>query len=123
MLLSSLVVRTKLASLVLHPTCSSTRLGINDALSRVAGAVADHVTIPIDWGCCGFAGDRGMLHPELTASATHAEMQAIEGQQFDAYASTNRTCEIGMTRASGHEYQHVIEVLEKATRSYDVVRN
>ena len=60
----------RIASLVIHPTCSSTRLGINPALSSVAAAVADAVSILDDWGCCAFAGDRGMLHPELTAPAT-----------------------------------------------------
>ena len=33
-------------------------------------AVAEEVVVPADWGCCAFAGDRGLLHPELTASAT-----------------------------------------------------
>ena len=30
--------------------------------------------------------------------------------------SANRTCEIGMTRATGRPYRHVIEVLEELTR-------
>ena len=34
----------------------------------------------------------------------------------DAHASCNRTCEIGMTRATGAEYRHVLELLEEATR-------
>ncbi len=50
-------------SVMVHPTCSSTRLGINPAVLRVAGAVAENVLVPQDWTCCGFAGDRGMLHP------------------------------------------------------------
>ena len=28
----------------------------------------------------------------------------------------NRTCELGMTRATGHPYRHLLEVLEEATR-------
>src|SRR5690606_17513286 len=60
----------RIASVTVHPTCSSTRLGIDGALRAVAAAVADEVVVPDDWGCCAFAGDRGMLHPELTASAT-----------------------------------------------------
>jgi D-lactate dehydrogenase len=78
--------------------------------------VASTVTIPDDWGCCAFAGDRGMLHPELTASATHGEADNLAGQTFDAYASCNRTCEIGMTRATGHDYQHILELLDGASR-------
>jgi D-lactate dehydrogenase len=33
-----------------------------------------------------------------------------------AYVSGNRTCEIGMARATGEDYRHVLEVLEEATR-------
>ena len=35
--------------------------------------------------------------------------------QFDAHASCNRTCELGMTRATGVPYRHVIEVLAELT--------
>ena len=104
------------ASLVLHPTCSSTQMGLNPALQTVGAAVASTVTVPDAWGCCGFAGDRGMLHPELTASATAAEAAEVRALDAEAHASCNRTCEIGMTRATGKEYRHVLELLEEATR-------
>jgi D-lactate dehydrogenase len=39
-----------------------------------------------------------------------------EGAGFDAFVSANRTCEIGMTRATGKPYRHVVEVLEELTR-------
>ncbi|MFJ6453978.1 FAD-binding and (Fe-S)-binding domain-containing protein [Paenarthrobacter sp. NPDC091669] len=105
----------KIGSLALHPTCSSTRMGLNAALGRVAAAVAEEVIIPEDWGCCAFAGDRGMLHPELTAAATASEARSVNERNFDAYASLNRTCELGMTRATGHQYQHVLELLASVT--------
>ena len=79
---------------------------MNDSLLRVAEAVAETVTVPDTWGCCGFAGDRGLLHPELTASATKAQAAELAEGRFDAYASCNRTCELGMTRATGTQYQH-----------------
>ena len=106
----------KVASLALHPTCSSTRMGLNPALQTVAEAAAQTVQVPANWGCCAFAGDRGMLHPELTASAT--EVQAAEVRAFaaTAHASCNRTCELGMTRATEQPYEHVLELLERATR-------
>jgi len=106
----------KLESLALHPTCSSTRLGSNDALGAVAGAVADRVEIPESWGCCAFAGDRGMLHPELTASATAKQAAEVAEMGVAAHASCNRTCELGMTRATGAPYRHVLELLEEVTR-------
>lgn len=82
----------------------------------LAGAIADEVVIPDDWQCCGFAGDRGLLRPELTASATRGEAAAIGQREFSAYASVNRTCEIGMTRATGATYHHLLELVERATR-------
>ncbi len=103
-------------SLVLHPTCSSTQMGLNDALRALGEAVAETVTVPDAWGCCAFAGDRGMLHPELTASATAAEAAEVRAIGADLHASCNRTCEIGMTRATGRDYRHVVELLEEATR-------
>ena len=110
--LPGLHIGRKLASLALHPTCSSTRLGLDADLARIAAAVADEVVIPEGWQCCGFAGDRGLLHPELTASATAAEAAAVTGRDFTAYASVNRTCEIGLARATGRTYHHLLELLD-----------
>jgi len=101
----------RLGSLTLHPTCSSTQMGLNPDLVRVAEAVAEKVTVPLDWGCCAFAGDRGMLHPELTASATRREAVEVAAAGSEAHASCNRTCELGMTRATGTPYRHVLELL------------
>ncbi len=116
-LLGRLPAPNKIHSLVLHPTCSTTHLGVNQALVRVAEFVADEVTVPDNWGCCAFAGDRGLLHPELTQSATQREAAEVGAASFDAYASANRTCELGLSRATGHPYQHLLEVLEAATRN------
>ncbi|MHA7154821.1 FAD-binding and (Fe-S)-binding domain-containing protein [Arthrobacter sp. TMN-50] len=106
----------KLDSLALHPTCSSTRLGLNPALEVVANAVAAEVVIPENWGCCAFAGDRGMLHPELTASATRRQAADVAVFDASAHASCNRTCELGMTRATGEDYRHILELLAESTR-------
>ena len=105
----------RLASLALHPTCSSTRLGMDAAITKIAQAVADHVVVPEGWQCCGFAGDRGLLQPELTASATRAEAATVEAGNFAAHASLNRTCELGLTRATGRPYHHLLELLDQTT--------
>ena len=115
-ILPKLPDHAKLGSLALHPTCSSTRMGINGSLDAVAKAVADKVEVPLNWGCCAFAGDRGMLHPELTESATEKQGKEVEQIGASAHASCNRTCELGMTRATGADYRHVLELLEEVTR-------
>ncbi|GAC1497531.1 MAG: hypothetical protein NVS2B15_20290 [Pseudarthrobacter sp.] len=114
--LSQLTVTVPVGSIALHPTCSSTQLGTNGALMEIARTVTDDVFVPLNWGCCAFAGDRGLLHPELTDSATDKQASEINEREFDAYASTNRTCELGMTKATGHSYRHLLEILEQATR-------
>lgn len=116
MALPELSITYPIGSIMLHPTCSSLQLGINDSFSAVADFLADEVTIPDSWGCCAYAGDRGMLHPELTASATQEETIEVLTANVDAYASLNRTCEQGMTEATGKPYLHILQHLEAASR-------
>ncbi|WP_347305571.1 FAD-binding and (Fe-S)-binding domain-containing protein [Corynebacterium sp. SA-MJD20WY100] len=115
-ILPTLEVKHKVSSITLHPTCSSKHLDIIGDLETVAKAAAREVHIPADWNCCGYAGDRGMLHPELTASATREEAKEVAEIDSAHHASLNRTCELGLSRATGHEYQHVLELLEVASR-------
>lgn len=104
-------------SMVLHPTCSSAQLGIDSAFRTLAEATAADVVVPDSWGCCAYAGDRGMLHPELSASATKQESEEVRSRPYEAYASLNRTCEQGMTEVTGKPYRHILQHLEEATRS------
>ena len=113
--LPKLAVSERIDSLTLHPTCSSVQLGIDPDVRVIADAVAEVVNVPASWNCCGFAGDRGMLHPELTASATAAEAAEVAELDAAAHASCNRTCELGMARATGRPYSHILELLAAAT--------
>jgi len=115
-ILPRLTISQKAKSITLHPTCSTTALGINAALTTIASYISDEVFIPENWGCCGFAGDRGFTFPELTESATMMQASEITARHDDYYVSSNRTCEIGMTRATGKQYLHIIEVLEELSR-------
>jgi D-lactate dehydrogenase len=116
LVLPRLPAARKVGTVVVHHTCGTTTLGANAAVNAIAAAIAETVIAPVDWGCCGFAGDRGLLHPELTASATAAEARAVLEVEADYYVSANRTCELGMTRATGKAYRHILEVLELVTR-------
>lgn len=115
-LMPMLTIHRRFDSLAIHPTCASARMGLHSALLAIGSAIAGEVVIPDDWQCCGFAGDRGLLHPELTAAATRSEAASIAQRQFSAHASLNRTCEIAMTRATGVPYHHLLELVERATR-------
>ncbi len=92
-------------------------LGSNNNLQTLAEAISENVTTPLDWSCCAFAGDRGLLHPELTESATKAEAAELKEKKFDAYLSTNLTCEIGMSRATGKGFKHILVTLDEVAIS------
>ncbi|MGW6709893.1 FAD-binding and (Fe-S)-binding domain-containing protein [Streptomyces sp. NPDC054956] len=115
-LLPHLEIRRTVGSAVLHPTCSMRHLDDEAQLRAVAEACADEVVVPYDAGCCAFAGDRGMLHPELTQSATAREAAEVTARAFDAHLSANRMCEVGMDRATGRSYYSALLELERATR-------
>lgn len=115
-LLPHLEIRRTTGSAVLHPTCSMRHLGDEAQLFAVAAACTDEVVVPDDAGCCAFAGDRGMLHPELAASATAREAAEVTARSFDAHLSANRMCEVGMDRATGRSYYSALLELEHATR-------
>jgi len=106
----------KMPSTALHPVCSSVKMGISAKLVSIAEACSDTVVVPQGAGCCAFAGDRGFLHPELTASATLCEVKELEPQRHDGYFSSSRTCEIGMTRATGKLYRSYLHLLDYASR-------
>ncbi|MGC1165869.1 MAG: FAD-linked oxidase C-terminal domain-containing protein, partial [Solirubrobacterales bacterium] len=116
-LLPWLEVGEKVGSATVHPTCATRHLGLTHRLEALADALADDVFVPPTATCCGFAGDRGVSHPELTAAATRPEANEVAGRHFDAHLSSNRTCEIGLERATGEPYESVITLLERLTRA------
>jgi D-lactate dehydrogenase len=121
-LLPRLKVERKLARMVVHPTCATGQLGLAAKLETIAGALADDVLVPAATSCCGMAGDRGLLHPELPASAlrdTAAELAAheAEGERVDAHVCSNRTCEIALQQVTGATYASFVLALERLTRS------
>ncbi len=116
-LLPALEVEEKLGSVALHPSCSTRHLALTGQLERLGAEVADRVVTPMSATCCGFAGDRGMLHPELAAAATADEAAELAGVTHDAYLCSNRTCEIGLQQATGGAYESFLIALERVTRS------
>ena len=115
-LLPALTVRRRLGRVVVHPVCAVVKMDLAGDLQRIASACADEVVIPEDAGCCGFAGDRGWLVPELAASATRREAAAVSSVRADGFVSSSRTCEVGLTRATGHVYRSHLFLLDWATR-------
>ena len=116
-LLPWLEVGEKVGSATVHPTCATRHMGLAGRLRGLADALAEDVYVAPSATCCGFAGDRGISHPELTAAATEPQVEELAGRRFDAHLSNNRTCEIGLTRATGRPYESVLILLERLTRA------
>jgi D-lactate dehydrogenase len=116
-LLPWLEVGEKVGSAAVHPTCATRHMGLTHRLEALAEALAEDVFVPPTATCCGFAGDRGISHPELTAAATRPQAEELESRHFDAHLSSNRTCEIGLERATGAPYESIILLLERLTRA------
>jgi D-lactate dehydrogenase len=115
-LLLRLQIAGKVAAATAHPTCATRHMGLAPRLRALTAALADDVYVAPSATCCGFAGDRGISHPELTASATRPQAEELAGRSFDAHLSCNRTCEIGLSRATGEPYESVVCLLERLTR-------
>jgi len=118
-LLPRLRMDRRLGSACIHPVCSLVEMGLVPKLVGIGRAVADEVVVPDRAGCCGFAGDRGFLHPELTASATRAEAEEIARRPFDVHLLSNHPCTVGMHRATGRPWQSFALVLESLTRGME----
>ncbi len=115
-LLPRLEVARKVGSATVHPTCATRQMCLAPRLRSLADALAEDVYVAPSATCCGFAGDRGFSHPELTAAATADQAAELAGRRFDAHLSSNRTCEIGLARATGEPYESFVFLLERLSR-------
>lgn len=112
--LPKLQLTKQTAPIALHISCSATQLGLAEKLQKLVAACTEQVIIPEGISCCGFAGDKGFFMPELNASALSG--LAAQVSECSQGVSSSRTCEIGLSRHSGIEYQHVVYLLAKCAR-------
>ncbi|MGI9135380.1 MAG: FAD-binding and (Fe-S)-binding domain-containing protein, partial [Rhodoferax sp.] len=114
-LLPRLRLQRKAEPIALHINCSVRRSATDGKLRALVAACTTQTVEPAGVTCCGFAGDRGFVVPELNVHALrkiHAELPSncCEG------VSTNRTCEIGLTEETGRPYRSVAYLLEECSR-------
>jgi len=114
-LLPNLKIQQVAEAVVLHPNCSARKLNLQGKMTSIAKQCAKSVITPLQLDCCGFAGDRGLLFPELTAAATALESAEVNSHAYNGYYSSNITCEIGMSLATRHNYRSIIYLLEQAS--------
>lgn len=93
--------------------CSAKKMEVDKYLYSLATMCAKEV-VEIDSNCCGFAGDRGFLLPELNKHGLRDIKRQSEG--CDSGYATSRTCEIGLSNHSGIDYSSIVYLVEEATR-------
>jgi D-lactate dehydrogenase len=114
-LLPRLRIAKKPGPIALHINCSVRRAASDAKLRQLIDACVAEVIEPAGVTCCGFAGDRGFVVPELNAHALRKVHEALPASCCEG-VSTNRTCEIGLTAETGRPYRSIAYLLEECSR-------
>ncbi|MEO7709074.1 MAG: hypothetical protein ABIS28_11150, partial [Caldimonas sp.] len=78
----------------------------------VARHCSDRVVTADEVQCCGFAGERGFIRPELNEHALRHLKAALPADCVIGYSSS-RTCEIGLSEQAGFPYQSILYLVER----------
>src|SRR5690554_1509426 len=113
--LPRLEIQPLTSKIAVHITCSTQHLQQADNFLAVARACAQDVVIPEGIHCCGFAGDKGFTLPALNQHSLRDLAHQVEG--CSAGFSTSRTCEVGLSSYSELSYQHLVYLVDKASRA------
>ena len=97
----------------IHLTCSMRLMHKTDQMLELARMCSTNVIVPEGVGCCGFAGDKGMTHPELNKYALRKIKSQVKG--IPVGYSNSRTCEIGLTSNSGIPYVSIAYLVNRCT--------
>ena len=97
----------------IHLTCSMRLMHKTDKMLELARMCSTNVIVPEGVGCCGFAGDKGMTHPELNKYALRKLKAQIKG--IPVGYSNSRTCEIGLATNSGIPYVSIAYLVNRCT--------
>ena len=99
----------------LHLTCSTKLMKIDRIVYDLACLCSSDVLVPEGVGCCGFAGDKGMTHPELNRYALRKLKAQIDQKGITTGYSNSRTCEMGLRTNSGIPYMSIIYLVDSCT--------
>lgn len=97
----------------IHLTCSMRLMHKTDKMLELARMCSTNVIVPEGVGCCGFAGDKGMTHPELNKYALRKLKAQVKG--IPVGYSNSRTCEIGLATNSGIPYVSIACLVNRCT--------
>jgi D-lactate dehydrogenase len=102
-------------AVAVHPVCSVRKMGLADKLESIAARCGARVTVPPSVQCCGFAGDRGFVRPELNEHALRHLRSELPDDCAVGYSSS-RTCEIGLSDAAGIPYESILYLVDDCAR-------
>lgn len=102
----------------IHLTCSMRLMHKTDKMLELARMCSTDVVVPEGVGCCGFAGDKGMTHPELNKYALRKLKDQVKG--IPVGYSNSRTCEIGLATNSGIPYVSIAYLVNRCTTAKSV---
>jgi D-lactate dehydrogenase len=117
-LLPRLTVTPERGPVAVHPVCSVRKMGSVDKLLAIAGRCSSSVVTNDAVQCCGFAGDRGFLRPELNEHALRHLKESIPAGCTSG-VSSSRTCEIGLSEAAGVPYRSILYLVERCSGAKD----
>lgn len=112
-LIDKLNIRKLNKRVALFSVCSAKKMEVDQYLEKIARRCAAEVVV-IESNCCGFAGDRGFILPELNSHGLRSLKEQSHG--CDCGYATSRTCEIGLSEHSGINYKSILYLLEEASR-------
>ena len=98
-----------------HPVCSVRKTGLDGQLLTIVARCTPHLVTVEEVACCGFAGDRGFVQPELNAHALR-HLKAALPPGCASGVSSSRTCEIGLSEFAGVPYRSFIQLVERCAR-------
>ncbi len=101
-------------TVALHIPCSSSRMGLKDTLTELARACAYDVIVPNDIDCCGFAGSKGFIQPEINNHALRHLKQQLPRRVKRGFSNSG-SCEIGLTNKAGIPYQSLLYLVDEAS--------
>ncbi len=99
----------------IHITCSTQKMGLRDQMISLASLCSTNVIVPEEVGCCGFAGDKGFINPEVNTYALRKLKPQLEKAGVEVGYSNSRTCEIGLTTNSGIPYISIVYLVDQCT--------
>lgn len=102
----------------IHLTCSMRLMHKTGKMLELARMCSTNVLVPEGVGCCGFAGDKGMTHPELNKYALRKLKDQVKG--IPVGYSNSRTCEIGLATNSGIPYVSIAYLVNRCTTAKSV---